>query len=138
MKFDLGSNYYCSDYVELKSRYGYQVGKYCGSQIPSPVVLSGSVHVEFYSDYWTSDSGFMAFYQTGDSFTTPYPTYWPTRTYMYHTTYPATYSPPTYSLPTYSPPKASLYACNIYYQTSKSYFAQASILLCKTFRIIPQ
>ena len=125
MKFDLGSNYYCSDYVELKSRYGYQVGKYCGSQIPSPVILSGSVHVEFHSDYWTSDSGFLAFYQTGDSFTTPYPTYWPTQTYMYHTTYPATYSPP----------KASLYACNIYHQTSKSIFAQASILLCKIMEV---
>ena len=125
MKFDLGTSYYCSDYVELKSRYGYQVGKYCGSQIPSPVVLSGSVHVEFYSNYWITDSGFMAFYQTGDSFPTPYPTYWPTHTYMYHTTYPATYSPP----------KASLYACNIYYQTSKSNFAQASILLCKIMEV---
>ena len=123
MKFDLASSYYCSDYVEVKSRYGYQIGKYCGSQIPSPVVRSGSIHVEFHSNYWTSDSGFLAFYQTGDSFPTPYPTYWPT--HMYYTTYPATYSPP----------KASLYACNIYYQTSKSIFAQASILLCKIMGI---
>lgn len=120
-KFNLGwSSYYCSDYVEVKGRYGYQIGKYCGSQIPSPVILSESMHVQFHSDYWTSYSGFLAFYQTGVSFPTPNPTtYWPPHTFVYPTTYPATYSPP----------KASLYACNIDYQTSKSNFAHVSILL---------
>lgn len=121
-KFDLADYSFCYDYVEVKNHYGYQIGKYCGSQIPSSITSYGSIHVQFHSSYWTASSGFMAFYQIGDSFPTPHPTYWPTYwpTYPYGTTYPVTYSPS----------KASIYACNEYYPTSK-FFLLSSFSKCK-------
>ena len=106
--------------MEVKNKHGSQIGKYCGSIIPSPDISSGSMQVLFHSSYWTSDSGFMAFYQIGDSFPTPNPPYWPTPNPPYWTTP----NPPYWtSYPTaYSPSKASMYACKIHDQTSKFFF----------------
>ena len=142
MKFNL-EDYSCgADYVEVKSGYGYRIGKYCGSQIPSPVFWSGPINVKFYSDDSISRSGFMAFYETLESFTTPpptywsnpmtwtsptyrpSPTYWPWSRYTYYTRYPAIYTPH----------KVSLYTCNRHYQTSKSNFAQASNYYTKLWK----
>ena len=103
--------------MEVKSASGSRLGKYCGPVTPSPVISSGSIQVQFSSSYWSSgvSTGFLAFYQTGDSFSTPNPTYWTTywpTPWLTSTRYPATYSPP----------KASIYACNRYHQTLSKYF----------------
>ena len=112
-KFNLEPSYgSCDDYVEIRDKYGYLKGKYCGSSIPPSITSYGSIRVRFYSDSFTSRSGFMAFYQKEYSFptTAPYWTEYPyTRPHTYYWTTKA---------PVYSPSAQSIYACRPYTQTS--------------------
>ncbi|XP_078371390.1 tolloid-like protein 2 [Oculina patagonica] len=76
--FNLGSSYgNCSDYFEVRREHSL-IGKYCGTQIPSSVKLSGSMRARFYSDPSAAHSGFMAFYHMEYSYPTPPPTLTPT------------------------------------------------------------
>ena len=93
IKFDLEQSDNCGyDFVEVKYlTYYYVIRKFCGSQIPSSITSSSSLRVRFNSDSGVTKSGFLAFYQTGDSFPTqiPTPIFW--------TTYRPVYPTPTSS-----------------------------------------
>ena len=106
--FDLegySSSYCPDDYVEVRSRYGYYRIKYCGTRSPFSITRYGSVSVTFYSDSYTTRSGFLAFYQKETS-------YLPT-TYPYYT-----WATPTYPYPsTTSGYHSTVYTCNSYQRT---------------------
>ena len=98
------------DYVEVRARYGYYGRKYCGTRSPFTFTSYGSVSVTFYSDSYTTRSGFLAFYQEETS-------YLPT-TYPYYTSY--TLAPTTY--PHYfrtTGYHSTVYTCNLYRTTRK-------------------
>ena len=109
--FDLEGSSFSScynDYVEVRTRYNYYGGrKYCGTRSPFTFTRYGSVSVTFYSDSYTTRSGFLAFYQEETS-------YHPT-TYPYYTLATTTY--PYYS--TTSGYHSTVYTCNSYYTTRK-------------------
>ena len=90
--FDLESSSFSScydDYVKVRTRYGYHGGsKYCGTRSPFTFTSYGSVSVTFYSDSYTTRSGFLAFYQEETSYhPTPYPYYTlASKTYPYYFT----------------------------------------------------
>ena len=112
------------DTVEIRNKYNYLMGKYCGSQIPSSVTSSSSLLVQFTSDRSSTSSGFMAFYQTGYSFPTEAPTYyWTTNPPPFTWTYPYTYHDVTTYRPDYPLTAARIHACEYNSQTSKLSFS---------------
>ena len=108
--FSIRSCYY--DYVEVRSAV-YGPIKYCGTRSPLIITRYGSVNVTFYSNSYTTRSGFLAFYQKETS-------YLPT-TYPYYTFAPTTY-PYHFSTSGYH----SVYTCNSYQHTirKKTFFPQ--------------
>lgn len=112
--FDLESHLYSrgcyNDYVEVRYR-SYGRIKYCATRSPFIITRYGSVSVTFYSDHYTTRSGFLAFYQKETS-------YLPT-TYPYYTFAPTTY-PYHFSTSGYH----SVYSCNSYQRTirKKTFF----------------
>ena len=122
IKFRLQSGFGSCEYVDSvevhNAEYGYLIGEYCGSQIPSSVTSSSSLRVRFTSDHFSTSSGFMAFYQTGYSFTTVAPTY-------YWTTNPYTYDDRTTKYRRLPNPStaARIHACDYNSQTSKLSFS---------------
>lgn len=83
IKFNLEtSSFSCEfDYVEVLDKYNTQLGKYCGSDIPSSISSSSSLTVKFNSDYSNAFSGFLLLYQTGYSFPTGAPVWTTYRPY---------------------------------------------------------
>ena len=83
IKFNLEtSSFSCEfDYVEVLDKYNTQLGKYCGSDIPSSISSSSSLTVKFNSDYSNTFSGFLLLYQTGYSFPTGAPVWTTYRPY---------------------------------------------------------
>ena len=90
------------DYLEVRAGYGYYGRiKYCGTRSPFIITRYGSVNVTFYSDNYTTRSGFLAFYQEETSHlpaTYPYYT-------LASTTYPYYFVTSGYH---------SVYTCNSY------------------------
>ena len=83
IKFNLEtSSFSCEfDYMEVLDKYNTQLGKYCGSDIPSSISSSSSLTVKFNSDYSNTFSGFLLLYQTGYSFPTGAPVWTTYRPY---------------------------------------------------------
>ncbi|CAH3196661.1 unnamed protein product, partial [Porites evermanni] len=100
------------DYVEVRSGYGF---KYCGTRSPFTVTRYGSVSVTFYSNSYTTRSGFLAFYQKETSYL---PTTYPYRYTLAPTTYPYYFTTSGYH--------STVYTCNSYLRTIRIYVGKSS------------